>query len=436
MRRLILAEKRDIPPFNEPARELRVMNKPLWLTHRDVLAPYCDQELNLVSLERMPDDRMETIVYRDNLFFDQEFIDAFIAKARQQGKACRVAFALDDQAIVHHAIQFQRGIHREGDVYVADLWYFPFGKDPNIRPLVIDTEAREIGYYRVPSYMASESGDLTYQVPLKAFMAIEHWVHLYIANSIFGLFARGARFEQIAGKRLDAKLHSLWRAMLERKQVLRSSAAVKIGKNTYVDPAAAILGPATIGANCNIGAGAVIDNSIIGDNVTVGQDCQILLSVVCDRCFLPFRSALFMTTLMENSIVAQNTCLQMCVIGRNSFVGAGTTFTDFNLLPAPLRALNSDDELEDTGQPVLGSCVGHNARLGSGLIVMPARVIESDVVLFASPERRVINRNVMYEESDHHKVRASVAKQHRRRYPRDVDAGDAIQMDKLYRDEW
>jgi hypothetical protein len=43
---------------------------------------------------------------------------------------------------------------------------------------------------------------------------------------------------------------------------------------------------------------------------------------------------------------------------------------------------------------------------------------------------------VAYEESDHHKVRATVAKQHRRRYPRDVDAGDVVQMDKLYRDEW
>jgi len=36
----------------------------------------------------------------------------------------------------------------------------------------------------------------------------------------------------------------------------------------------------------------------------------------------------------DNSMVAQNTCLQMCVIGRNTFIGAGSTFTDFNLLPA------------------------------------------------------------------------------------------------------
>ena len=46
-----------------------------------------------------------------------------------------------------------------------------------------------------------------------------------------------------------------------------------------------------------------------------------MLSVVGDGTFLPFRAALFMTTVMENSMIVQNTCLQMCVVGRNTFIG-------------------------------------------------------------------------------------------------------------------
>jgi carbonic anhydrase/acetyltransferase-like protein (isoleucine patch superfamily) len=145
---------------------------------------------------------------------------------------------------------------------------------------------------------------------------------------------------------------------------------------------------------------------------------------------LPFRAALFMTTLMEYTIIAQNTCLQMCVVGRNSFVGAGTTFTDFNLLPAPLRAINARGELDDSGQPVLGGCVGHNARIGSGMVIMPARVVESDSILVASPERRVIAKNISYEESDHHKLRPSIARLHKRRYPRQAESEAA------YLEEW
>jgi carbonic anhydrase/acetyltransferase-like protein (isoleucine patch superfamily) len=177
-----------------------------------------------------------------------------------------------------------------------------------------------------------------------------------------------------------------------------------------------IHGPTTIGDNVTINAGAVIENCTIGDNVNISQDCQLMLSVIGDGAFLPFRAALFMTTIMDNSMIAQNTCLQMCVVGRNTFIGAGSTFTDFNLLTAPIRARDGDGELNHSNRPVLGGCVGHNCRLGSGLIVFPARAIESDVVLFASPERRVIDRDIRYEDSDHQGH--PYADLHPRLYPR------------------
>jgi carbonic anhydrase/acetyltransferase-like protein (isoleucine patch superfamily) len=175
-------------------------------------------------------------------------------------------------------------------------------------------------------------------------------------------------------------------------------------------------GPTTIGDNVTIGAGAVIENCVIGDNVNIGQGCQLMLSVVGDGAFLPFRAALFMTTIMDNSMVAQNTCLQMSVIGRNTFIGAGNTFTDYNLLPTALRALGGKDNLNTANRPVLGGCVGHNCRLGSGLIIFPARTIESDVVLVGSNDRKIIDRDVHFEDSDHFKYK--YADQHPRLYPR------------------
>ena len=73
-----------------------------------------------------------------------------------------------------------------------------------------------------------------------------------------------------------------------------------------------------------------------------------------------------------------------------------------------------------SGKIVLGSAVGHNCRIGSGLVVFPGRMIESDVVLIASPQRRVVGRNVTYEESDHHFVGGSDI--HHRFYPREDEA--------------
>lgn len=416
MRKVILRDRRPISPFNEPARDLRVLNKPLWLHQRDLLAPYVTQEREVDSLEEIGPEPVETLVYRENLFFDEEFLESFLTRARRLGLPCRVAFPLDDLAIAEHALPLQRTIRREGDLFVADMWYFPRGIEENVSPLVMHTEPREVGYYHVPTHMSNEMGDLVYNVPTKAFLAIETWVHVLLANVVFGVFARGARLERDVERSVGLSLRLLWRAVLEQKQFLSSSAVVKIGRNCSIDPSAIIRGPTTIGDNVTIGPGVVIDNCVIGNNVDIAQGCQLLLSVVSDRCFLPFRASLFMTVLMEDSMVAQNTCLQLCVVGRNSFIGAGTTFTDFNLIPKPLR-VPYEGRLEPTNMPVLGGCVGHNCRIGSGLVVYPARTIESDTVLVPSVDRRVIERSVTFEEGDLHKIPGGL-RLHPRLYPR------------------
>lgn len=421
MLKIILNAPNPITPFNEAARDLRIQNQPLWLHQRNVLASYTTRELELKPGQRMPLDREETIVYRDNLFFDEEYIHAFIAAARKKGRAVRAAFSAEDPAFKEHAQPLSTSYSPAGGVFLADLWYYPKGPVADVDPLVIDLEAREIGYYHVPTYMADQSGDLTFQVPLRALLAIDSWVHVFIADVVYGLFARGARFEKQLGEDLGFKLGILGRALYEGRQILETSALVKIGRNCVIDPHATIHGPTTIGDNVTINAGAVIENCIIGNNVNISQDVQLMLSVVGDGAFLPFRAALFMTTVMENSMIAQNTCLQMCVVGRNTFIGAGSTFTDYNLIPAPLRALDGKGKLSYSNRPVIGSAVGHNCRLGSGIIVYPARTIESDVVLVASNDRRVIDKDVRYEDSDHHKLK--FASLHKRLYPRPGEAG-------------
>ena len=112
----------------------------------------------------------------------------------------------------------------------------------------------------------------------------------------------------------------------------------------------------------------------------------------------------------------------MCVVGRNTFIGAGSTFTDYNLLPSPIRAMDGHGRLGHANRPVLGGCVGHNCRLGAGMIIFPARTIESDVVLFASKERRVIDKDIRFEDSDHHGLKFS--KLHPRLYPRPGEASE------------
>jgi carbonic anhydrase/acetyltransferase-like protein (isoleucine patch superfamily) len=167
-----------------------------------------------------------------------------------------------------------------------------------------------------------------------------------------------------------------------------------VGKNCSIDPTAIIHGPTVIGDNVYIGPGVVITNSLIGNNVNIMQGSQIMLSVISDRCFLPFNAGVFMSTMMENSMVAQNTTLQVCVVGRNTFIGANNVFTDFHLLGQPIKTYHRG-QLMDVGMPVLGSAVGHNCKIGSGFVVYPGRMVGSNTVLILDqPEVNLIRKSI------------------------------------------
>jgi carbonic anhydrase/acetyltransferase-like protein (isoleucine patch superfamily) len=184
-----------------------------------------------------------------------------------------------------------------------------------------------------------------------------------------------------------------------RNHFYASRAMVKVGKRCSIDPSAVIHGPTIIGDDVNIGPGVVISNSLIGNNVTIMQGSQVMLSVVSDRCYLPFNGGLFMTSLMENSMVAQNSTLQLCVLGRNTFIGANNVFTDFNLQGEPIKIMHHGRPVA-INMPVLGSAVGHNCKLGSGFVVYPGRMIESNAVIIFDNERNLIRKTVQGHDLD------------------------------------
>ena len=418
MKRVTIHDYTIIPPFGEPARDLRILNKPLWVLQRDLLSQYCRGGIEVDSLDEIPPTREELLVYRDNLFFNEALIAEFVAQARAAGKPCQIAFARNDAAIANHALMLQDGIREQGGVYVADLFYFPAGVVEAPEPLVIDTLPREMGYYNIPSYMAKHKGDLVFHVPLRAFLSIESWVHVFLANSPFGVFSMGRAHEQLVEESWKEKIAVSLTTLAERlnplaprwrNHFLACSRLVKVGRNCSIDPTAVIHGPTIIGNNVYIGAGVVITNSIIGNNVTIMQGSQVMLSVVSDRCYLPWNVGLFMSALMDNSMVAQLSCLQMCVVGRNTFIGAGNILTDFNLANDEIQTFHqrrgaAGPQLEDVGLPVIGSAVGHNCKIGSGFVFYPGRMIGSNTTLIYGEPSTVISRNinVRFGEVDPH----------------------------------
>src|SRR5690606_8630258 len=121
-------------------------------------------------------------------------------------------------------------------IYLLDLWYFPKGYSAEVTPIIVPSDAMEKGFYSVPDFMTMEQGDLTHFLPNRAVMSIESWVHVYFASVIFGVFARGSRFEEYVKHHNFTALRLLWRGIVEQKQVLSSSEVVKVGKDTVIHP--------------------------------------------------------------------------------------------------------------------------------------------------------------------------------------------------------
>lgn len=70
MLKIILQKKKQANPFNEPARDLPILIKPLFLHQRDVLSPFATREIERSPNGHFPQLREECLVYRDNLFFN------------------------------------------------------------------------------------------------------------------------------------------------------------------------------------------------------------------------------------------------------------------------------------------------------------------------------------------------------------------------------
>ena len=76
----------------------------------------------------MPDTHEPTLAYRDNLFFDRTYLDAFLKQAtpaRVARSVPRSGLTIPPSASTRSRLS--TSYTRQADLYLADLWYYPGG---------------------------------------------------------------------------------------------------------------------------------------------------------------------------------------------------------------------------------------------------------------------------------------------------------------------
>lgn len=175
----------------------------------------------------------------------------------------------------------------------------------------------------------------------------------------------------------DVKLDKWWKFQIKLKQLLEeqdgfisehaiiSESAkiignVFIGKKTKIFENAVIKGPAYIGKNCVIGTNSLIrEGASIGDNTVIGFSAEV-----------------------KNSVIGSNTQIgHLCYIG-DSLIEDNVTLAMVRICNMRLdrRTIKvyHNNKLLDTGLRKLGAYIKTKSSLGSGVIVLPGRVIGSN----------------------------------------------------------
>jgi hypothetical protein len=144
MFRYIIEDTRHVPPFNEPASQLTIGVEPLKIHLENVIAQVMGSKVILGQTLHSRDELKlvtgESVVYRDSLWFDKEFLDYFIKEARKTGKACRAAFPASDKSFHTYTVPLTKGFEVALDpatrsiLFLCDLWYFPDGYVSDIKP--------------------------------------------------------------------------------------------------------------------------------------------------------------------------------------------------------------------------------------------------------------------------------------------------------------
>jgi NDP-sugar pyrophosphorylase family protein len=158
----------------------------------------------------------------------------------------------------------------------------------------------------------------------------------------------------------------------------------QIGENCDIHPTAYVEG-SIIGNDVRIGAGAVIRQSAVGDGAYLCNSVTMELAVAGEKSYLG-NGTVLQVSLVYPGTVAANRAIASSLCGRDTFLGEGVVLTDFRFDAKTVTVLK-DGIPVDTGNPMVGVCLGHGVYLGGGSIVAPGRSIPNGLRLVPGQSR-------------------------------------------------
>jgi mannose-1-phosphate guanylyltransferase/phosphomannomutase len=149
---------------------------------------------------------------------------------------------------------------------------------------------------------------------------------LAAGRPIYGFVSEGY-WEDVGTTEAYLKAHN---DILDRKVAVEMDGfplrpGVWLGKGSTLDPEATVEGPALIGDNCSVAAGAVLGQyTTLGDNVRVAESAEVRHSMVGDNCYIGAGARVEGSAVGRACDLREGARLEPgAVLGENCLIGAG-----------------------------------------------------------------------------------------------------------------
>ncbi|MDD2935640.1 MAG: hypothetical protein PHX25_04195 [Candidatus Pacebacteria bacterium] len=380
MKIYVIKKQNLIEPFGETANNLVVGNKKLNKIQNDIFLKLNLNPISVNNLSEIKDDK-EHLIIDDNIYLEYDLLEEFVYRSKKSGSS--TICSIKEGIFTEKTFINLQNVEKEKDYFNYNLFYFPHKQNRNKTEKIIFDLNKKFEYLPLPKHL---SKDGKYYIPLttKSIIQIDHWSNLWSANLAFilNIIEKANKTNKIILLLLAIKNFSF-----NKWKIARSMN--KIGKKCDIHPTA-IIECSIIGDNVTIGAGSIIRESVIGDNSFVGNGITIEYSVVGNRCTIVDGHILYSTIYSDVQIA--NQMISASIIGKDTFIGSGVVLTDLRLDNKNVLT-KKGDQLIDTGNLFLGSCLGNGVYLGSGCIVAPGRSIPNNLRIYPTKDRTISKIN-------------------------------------------
>lgn len=157
---------------------------------------------------------------------------------------------------------------------------------------------------------------------------------------------------------------------------------VWVGPNTEIASSAMIIGPAIIGANCQIRHNAFVRNQVIcGDEVVIGNATEVKNAILFDGVQIP-----------HFNYVGDS------ILGYKAHLGAGAILSNFKAKGDEIH-IYLDDQKLGSGLHKLGALIGDQVEIGCNAVLFPGTIVGRNSIIYPlTSARKTIPANVILKK--------------------------------------